>query len=181
MLMRTPSVHSVYLSLISLSLLIHFIPWQAEGGQAVRASATLDSKLIGILEKVHIGENKDLEFFAKIDSGAETSSIHAQNIVTYNKQVDDKEVLFVEFETIDESGKRYKIDRPVVKIDNVRSSLGRSRRFYIQEKIWIGSDAYFVNVNLADRTHLKRKFLVGKNVLNDHYVIDTSSVMLTSR
>lgn len=178
--MTSRRVHIIYLSLITLSLSGYFIPAKQAVIRAARAPASVNSKMIGNVETVHVGENKDLEYSAKIDSGAESSSIHAKNISTFHRIENGRAVLYVEFETMDENLQKKVIIRPVVKIDDVKSALGTKQRFFINEKVWIGGDSYLVQVNLADRSHLKRKFLVGKNVLDERYIIDTSSQMLIS-
>lgn len=173
--MTSKKVHIIYLSLLTVSILSHFGLYE-NVEVASRAPASESYKMIGNLEKVQFGENKDLQFYAKIDSGAESSSIHAENISTFYRD----NVLHVKFDTIDEFGNEKSFERPVVKIDDVKSALGKTRRYFIQEKIWIGNDLHFVNVNLANRSHLKRKFLIGKNVLDSGYYIDTSGKMLVT-
>ncbi len=169
-------VHIIYLSLLTFSLAGQFLSFKEAAFTPARnpASEVIDPKLIGNLEEVHFGEKKDLHFYAKIDTGAESSSIHAQKIKTFTKEVKGKDVLYVQFETIDERFKTRTFVRPVVKIGEVKSALGISRRYFIREKIWIGNAFHYVNVNLADRSHLKRKFLVGKNILDEGYLINTS-------
>lgn len=177
--MTSPRVHIIYLSLLAVSLLSHFAFYEHLEDES-RSPASENHKMIGNLERVHIGENKDIQFYAKIDSGAESSSIHAQNIRTFYKNEKGSEILYVRFDTTDEFNQKKTFERPVVKIDDVKSALGKTRRFFVQEKIWIGDDFHFVNVNLADRSHLKRKFLIGKNVLDSGYYINTSEKMLVS-
>jgi hypothetical protein len=173
-------VHGIYLSLLSLSLLGNLFLGGESSMTPERFPAAQSSKMIGNLEKVHIGENKDLQFFAKIDSGAESSSIHAKNISTFEKFENGHPVLYVKFETMDENSLQRTLVRPIVKIDEVRSALGSNLRYFIREKVWIGDSFFYVNVNLADRSRLKRKFLVGKNILDENYIINTSAVSLTS-
>jgi len=177
--MASPKVHIIYLSLLALSILSHFSFYE-QLEETYRGPASESYKMIGNLERIHIGENKDLQFYAKIDSGAESSSIHAENISTFYKEENGSEILYVKFDTIDEHNQKKTFERPVVKIDDVKSALGKTRRFFVQEKIWIGDDYHFVNVNLADRSHMKRKFLIGKNVLDSGYYINTSEKMLVS-
>lgn len=172
--MTTRRVHIFYLSLLSLSLVGNFFAFKSEQSTALREPAAVDSKLIGNLEEVHFGENKDLQFNAKIDTGAESSSIHAENIQTFKKIENGVPVLYVKFQTRDENFQTRIYTRPVVKIGEVKSALGTTQRYFIREKIWIGNAYHYVNVNLADRSHLKRKFLVGKNILDEGYLINTS-------
>jgi hypothetical protein len=178
--MTSRRVHIVYLSLLSLSLLGYLIPEKDLSHEIERAPASLNSRMIGNLEKVHIGEDKDLIYYAKIDSGAESSSLHAQNITTFDRLENGSPVSYVKFETIDENELHKVLVRPIVKVSEVRSALGSNLRYFIREKVWIGDSFYYVNVNLADRSRLKRKFLIGKNILDENYIINTSAVSLTS-
>lgn len=173
--MTTKRIHIFYLSLLSLSLVGNFLSYREELISLNREPASVeDSKLIGNLEEVHFGENKDLQFNAKIDTGAESSSIHAEKIKTFSKIENGRSVLYVNFQTRDENFHTREYTRPVVKVGEVKSALGTSQRFFIREKIWIGNAYHYVNVNLADRSHLKRKFLVGKNILDEGYLVNTS-------
>ena len=174
--MSSRKVHIFYLSLLTLLVLSHFVrfPKSADVTKRAPASQVIDPRLIGHLEEVHVGENKDLHFYAKIDTGAESSSIHAENITPFKKQENGRSVLYVRFDTVDENFKTRTFIRPVVKIGEVKSALGTSQRYFIREKIWIGDAVHSVNVNLADRSHLKRKFLVGKNILDEGYLINTA-------
>ncbi|MBA2403298.1 MAG: ATP-dependent zinc protease [Bdellovibrionales bacterium] len=178
--MTSRRVHLAYLSILALSVMGYFIPAKNLELPVEREPASLHSKMIGNLERIHIGENKDLQYFAKIDSGAESSSIHAKNIETFQKVENGQPVLYVKFETIDENFLQKTLIRPIVKVDEVRSALGSNLRYFIREKVWIGDSFYYVNVNLADRSRLKRKFLVGKNILDENYIINTSAISLTS-
>lgn len=178
--MTSRRVHITYLSLLGFSLLGYLLPHKPLVVNIERAPATVASRMIGNLEKVHVGEDKDLQYFAKIDSGAESSSIHAENISTFEKLENGNPVSYVKFETIDENSLHRVLIRPVVKVSEVRSALGSKMRYFIREKVWIGDNYYYVNVNLADRSRLKRKFLIGKNILDENYIINTSAVSLTS-
>lgn len=159
----------------------YFLPARNPEVVSHRSPASLHSRMIGNLEKVHVGENKDLQYFAKIDSGAESSSIHAENITTFQKLENGSPVLYVKFETEDENSTQRTLVRPIVKVDEVRSALGAKLRYFIREKVWIGDSVYSVNVNLADRSRLKRKFLIGKNILDENYIINTSKISLISQ
>lgn len=172
--MRTKRIHIFYLSLLSLSLAGNFYFFHEELHDNGRGPASIDSKLIGNLEEVHFGENRDLQLNAKVDTGAESSSLHAEKIHPFTKIENGVAVLYVNFQTRDENFKTRSFTRPVVKMGEVKSALGTSQRYFIREKIWIGEGYHYVNVNLADRSHLKRKFLVGKNILDEGYLVNTA-------
>ncbi len=136
------------------------------------ASTNMEKPILGAFEFVELGQDKGFGFIAKIDSGAETSSIHATDIQAQFKDG----MQFVSFTTVDDLGKVQRLTRQVLKLDTVKSASGTGVRYFIQETIWIGDSSYDIEVNLADRKHLSRKFLIGKNLLKvGNYMIDTTT------
>lgn len=129
-----------------------------------------DSRIVGSSEEVWFGPNRELYFHAKIDSGAESSSIHASKILSFTK---DKKV-FVEFETMDDKGVTQTYTRQVSKVDEVKNSLGAHKRYFFYETVWIGHLPYYAELNVTDRSHLSKRFLVGKNILKKGFLIDSS-------
>lgn len=142
-------------------------------------------KVLGHSETVFFGEDRDMVFDAKVDSGAATSSIHATNVETFQKSVIDngvvKELLYVRFKTEDDLGRPSEIERMVSRVDQVRSASGISTRYFFRETVWIHDQSYEVELNLADRSHLSKKMLVGRNLLNKGYLIDTQQSYVATR
>lgn len=157
---------------------------QSEGAMRCPAS-TPEMKIVGNSETVFFGEDRDLVFDAKVDSGAETSSIHAVNIETFQKTIVDngvvKELLFVRFKTEDDLGRPRELERMVSRIDQVKNATGVSTRYFFREVVWIHDHSYEVELNLADRSQLSKKMLVGKNVLNQGYLIDTQKAYVATQ
>jgi hypothetical protein len=149
------------------------------------ASIEEEKIIIGHSETIFLGDNKSLVFDAKVDSGAETSSIHAIDIHAFPRQVlengETKELLFVRFKTEDDTGQKQLIERMVSRIDQVRSASGTSTRYFFREKVWINNTPYEIEINLADRSALSKKMLVGKNLLNQGYLIDTNKSYVVTR
>lgn len=139
-----------------------------------RAPASVDfedeAKIVGSSEEVWFGPNRELYFHAKIDSGAESSSIHASKITSYTKNGK----LFVEFETRDDKGVTQIYKRQVSKVDEVKNSLGAHKRYFFYETVWISHLPYYAELNVTDRSHLSKRFLVGKNILKQGFLIDSS-------
>jgi hypothetical protein len=152
-----------------------FFESQATRGIA-SVSEEMDNKIIGSSEEVWFGAGKELYFHAKIDSGAESSSIHASKITSYTKSGK----MFVEFETMDDKNIAKKYSREVSKIDEVKNSLGAHKRYFFYETVWIGHLPYYAELNVTDRSHLSRRFLVGKNILKQGFLIDSSQEKMTS-
>jgi hypothetical protein len=148
------------------------------------AQSQVDRPVMGHLETVKLGVEQPLYFEAKIDSGAEVSSIHAENIHAFTKVMregkEKKEILYVQFTTIDDKNQSHELTHLVSRIDQVKSSLGISTRYFFKDTVFINNQPMEIEINLADRSNLSRKFLIGRNILNQGYLIDTSrSYVLT--
>ena len=139
---------------------------------------SLDTKILGHSEVIQLGEEKGLVYDAKIDSGAHTSSVHAKNIETFVKtvkgQTGSQGVMYVRFDTEDAQGKKMRLEKMVSRIHQVKSASGVSSRYFFMDSIWINSKKYEIEINLADRSHLSKKMLLGKNLINQGYLIDTT-------
>lgn len=149
------------------------------------ASAPEVKTIIGHSEVIQVGEHKELTFDAKVDSGAQTSSIHAVDIQTSLKKVTEngetKELLFVSFLTVDDAGKKRRLERMVSRVDQVRSASGVSTRYFFRERVWFHDDSFEVEINLADRSHLSKKMLIGKNLIQQGYIIDATKAYVVSQ
>lgn len=157
---------------------------KAEAGRCP-ASVEEDKTIIGHSETVFFGVEKSMVFDAKVDSGAETSSIHALNILAFSRKVtengEEKDLLFVRFNTADDAGRTRQLERMVSRIDQVRSASGTSTRYFFREVVWVDDQSYEIEINLADRSALSKKMLIGKNLLNQGYLIDTNQAYVITR
>ena len=157
---------------------------EAETGRCP-ASVEEDKTIIGHSETVFFGVEKSMVFDAKVDSGAETSSIHALHIMAFSRKVmendEEKELLFVRFTTADDAGRTRQLERMVSRIDQVRSASGTSTRYFFREVVWVDDQSYEIEINLADRSALSKKMLIGKNLLNQGYLIDTNQAYVITR
>lgn len=140
--------------------------------------------IIGHSETVFLGQSRELVYDAKVDSGAESSSLHATQIHTFVKNIKEqgaiKELLFVRFQTRDDLGRERSIERMVSRIDQVKNAIGVSTRYFFHETIWVNERSYDVEISLADRSNLSKKMLLGKNLLNQGYLIDTEKAYVVT-
>ncbi|MDN6320662.1 MAG: RimK/LysX family protein [Marinobacter sp.] len=128
--------------------------------------------------KVVIGEVEDfylagpgLIYKARIDSGAETSSIDARNVTRFERDgsnwvrfdvpVPDSE----EFTTLEkEISRRVKV---------IQASTNEAeRRVVVELQFTIGDHQQVAEFTLADRSNLTYQVLIGRNVLRDVMLID---------
>lgn len=140
-------------------------------------SEALQKVIIGRVEWIQTTDPV-VKFRARIDTGAQTCSIHAEKI----KEVNKEGVPYVEFVTIDEEGERHTFLKKIVKTTVVKSTSGNSvKRYVIKLDLLFGGRQISANVNLNDRTHLKHKFLVGRNLMLGDYIVDVSQSRLLDK
>ena len=134
---------------------------------------------VGQQIQIKLGASQ-IPFNSKVDSGAETSSIHATDIKITWREENHRKVAYVNFQIVDDEGKAHQLFRRVFKIDDVKNANGKNTRFYIREKIWIGDRFSEIDVSLIDRSTMTFKFLLGKNALIKFgFVIDPQKDIIT--
>lgn len=122
-------------------------------------------RLIGPTETVEISE-ASIGFLGRVDTGATTTSLHAESI-----RMEDGAVRFT---LVGPDGERVPVSRPVAKIDTVRSATGSERRVFVEFTLRHEGLAKSVLVNLKDRSHMTYPLLLGRNWLKDDYLVDVS-------
>lgn len=134
-------------------------------------------KLIGTTEYVRLpGIGKAKYLSAKIDTGADSSSIWASDIKQEENTLYYK--LFAPGSAY-YSGKLHKTDR--FKITSVKSSFGHEEiRYKVRLRIEIGEIIYTSWFTLADRSRNSYPILIGKNFLKNRFVVDVSRNYLQS-
>ena len=139
------------------------------------AKATTAGKMnlpiVGAVEWVTV-EPGDLRMEARIDTGAESTSIHAEDIQLVEK--DGKR--WVHFSLVDPaSGEKVPLERRLQKKVKIRQSDSEKQTRYVVE-LWIslGKIRSLIEVTLSDRDHMEYPILIGRNMLVDTVIVDVS-------
>lgn len=147
---------------------------------ALAGPATVETQpqklVVGRRENVWV-EDLQLALPARVDTGAETASLDARNIVPFER--DGK--AWVRFDIRDpESEKMLSLERRMVREALVvqASSDEPERRPVIELGIQLGSVRQLAEFTLSDRSHLDYQMLVGRNILRDVMLVDVSAVNL---
>lgn len=116
-----------------------------------------------------------IELEAKLDSGAENSSLHVERQRFFRRDGER----WVRFTVEGESGRRVAFERKLVRKAAIRRHSGRSDvRPVVSLAICLGSVAKRVEVNLVDRSGFDYPLLIGRSFLAGAYLVDTSAGML---
>ncbi|MEM9532546.1 MAG: ATP-dependent zinc protease [Pseudomonadota bacterium] len=110
---------------------------------------------------------------ARVDSGAETSSLSATDVVEFERDGDDW-VRFTFEHDNDES--TVQLELPIVRTALIRQAgvPKPERRVVVDMAIRLGRELQTTEFTLTDRSHMTYPVLLGRAFLRDLYVIDVS-------
>ncbi len=134
--------------------------------------------VVGRLERIWV-EDLQLALPARIDTGAETASLDARNIRSFERDGDP----WVRFEIPHPRGEEpLQLERPLVREALViqASSDEPERRPVIELGIQLGPVRQLAEFTLSDRSHLDFQMLVGRNILRDVMLVDVSEANLVA-
>jgi hypothetical protein len=136
----------------------------------------LDQKIVaGIVEPIAIGAS-GIVVDAKIDTGADSCSLNAQNIQSFEKDG----VKWVRFEVTGRDGRSETLEAAVVRAVRIKRGVGSSpARPVVRLPVCLGGVQREVEVNLADRRRYAYPALVGRNFLAGYVVVDSARKRLT--
>ena len=117
-----------------------------------------------------------MSFPVKLDTGADVSSMHAQNIKLYKKDGID----MVDFVYENEQGDKQSFTRKVVRMMTIKAKDGEKANFrpVVKMDVQIGDIKEKVKVNLQDRSRFKYSMIVGKNFLRHGVVVTSDKTFL---
>jgi hypothetical protein len=123
-------------------------------------------RVIGQTAKVGIAE-ASMEFIGRVDTGAATTSMHAESI-----QVDGD---MVSFTLTGEDGRQIYLCQPIARKGTVRNAARSEERIFVELTLTHEGRAKQVLVNLNNRSGLTYPILLGRNWLQDEYLVDVSN------
>jgi hypothetical protein len=145
-------------------LLLAYIFWPGSS-----AAADAHKQVVGAVEDVVI-EALDLHYRARIDTGAQTSSIHAEDIeIDPQGDAVDKPITF---RLVDERGESRRVETRVARVLTVRTAEGSERRYAVPLTVRWRDTSKSVLFTLNDRSHMHYRLLLGRNWLHGDFVVD---------
>lgn len=134
------------------------------------AGARIRPQRFGWREKIILSPELRWELDAKLDTGADTSSLDARNI----RRVRFKGKRYVRFSIEDpESGEVVSLRRPYVRTVRIRRHDGdHQRRYVVLMSICLGSEQRTIEVTLTDRDVFDNPMLLGRSALEGLAIVD---------
>lgn len=127
-------------------------------------------------EKLIVGHVENVRVFpggltlqAKIDTGADHSSLNAQAVERFVRGA----TTWVRFSLTDRENRSVVIERPVLRTARIRRHAGLvEERDVLLLGICLGSIFKEVEINIVDRSGLSYKMLIGRSFLNGDFLVD---------
>ncbi len=114
------------------------------------------------------------EIEARVDTGAKSSSLHAEKI----EEIEKKGVSFVAFVVPAAGNRRFETDEFTVR--RIKSSNGQiERRYAVQITAMLYGEKYKTDFTLASRPTMKFPVLLGRRILKNNFVVDVSRFNLS--
>ncbi len=136
----------------------------------------LDGKiLLGEVELVTL-DPPGVSYKARIDTGATGTSVHATNIVRFERDGQN----WVRFDMDNPDGEPITVEREVVRRVRVRQvDLDEySRRLVVSMAMTIGSISQQVEFSLNDRSDMEYPVLIGRNFLRNTAIVDVGQELI---
>jgi hypothetical protein len=138
-------------------------------------SALSAPEVIGYVERVILTDHQFV-FDAKIDTGADNTSMHIDNY----KLVKKDGVNRIRFEFTDKDGEHVVLERKLIKITKIkRKLLPAAKRPVISLFVCVGGIGKEVPVNLVNRGKFRYKVLIGRSFLKGSFLVDSGARFTT--
>jgi hypothetical protein len=135
-------------------------------------------EFVGWRESVSLPDFKLLDLKAKIDTGAKTSALHAEEI----EYVTIKGKKYVRFLFESEDGVKKSIRSPFLEEREIKSSTGQKTiRPVVKTKIRMGKSEFEIEVTLIKRDLMGFKMLIGREALNGRFLINPARSYLLKK
>lgn len=132
-------------------------------------------KVIGWIERVKVYPG-NIEFFAKIDTGADSTSLNAPK---YKREVrDDGE--WVTFNAVNRFGKSTRFEAKIVRIARIKRHRGPTQlRPVIMLGLCLGNTYRMTPVSIVDRSRFNYQLLVGRRYMAGYFAVDAHATFTT--
>lgn len=137
--------------------------------QAVAENSEL--KIIGWIENVKIMP-ENFELTAKIDTGADNSSLDVTDLQNFTRQ--GKE--WLRFKVMSNNEKIQTFERPLKRYTHIKRKRAEPiKRPVVTMQLCLGGHTYLTPVNLATRKDFKYRMLIGRSFLKGRFLVDSAA------
>ncbi|MEZ8963442.1 ATP-dependent zinc protease [Vibrio cyclitrophicus] len=137
-----------------------------------RSDYLLKSEPLFKVGHIEVVEVNGMKFPAKLDTGADVSSMNAVNIKRFKKDGQD----MVSFTYQNNQGDKQDFTKPVIDVMRIKAKKGEkvNIRPVVEMKVKLGDLEKEVRVNLQDRSRFEYSMILGKNFLKHGAVVSSN-------
>lgn len=129
-----------------------------------------EKEVVGYMEKVKVYPD-GIVIHAKLDTGADYSSLNAEDITEFDKNGKK----WVRFMVRNRFGEQVRLERPIKRVARIKQQDGGAqKREVIRLGICIGGAYMEEEVNLVNRSKFTSQMLVGRSFLAGTVIVDPS-------
>lgn len=135
-----------------------------------KTEETRTTNIIGAIEPFYILPMKSA-FYARVDTGAETSSIDVENLKRFER--DGKK--WVSFDIVnDRSQETYHFEKRILKRVKIKRIQKEEHRLKVMMDIKIAGQKIKTPFTLAERGDFEFQGLIGRSLISGRFIVDTS-------
>ncbi len=155
-----------------IMLIAHAIPAQSQA--ASTRNAIGDRVIAGYIENAWLGE-PTIKVEAKLDTGADNSSLNASNYREFKKGSQT----YVALKISNSEGRTTLIEKPIIRRASIRrANTGTVVRPVILLKVCVAGVTSEVEFTLTDRSGLSYQILIGRSFLADKILVESNHTFL---
>ena len=124
-----------------------------------------------------VGEDESqLEFVARVDTGAATCSLHAaeKQVLDAGQYMESNIGKQVRFRVENRQGDSQWLERTIAEVRKIRTSEGEETRYLVPMTLTVEDVEREVLVSLNDRSRMTYPMLLGRNFLAGEFVVDVA-------
>ena len=136
--------------------------------------------VIGHAEYINLPELGIAQLTVRVDTGAQTSSLHVDNI--QRTDLDSKPAVSFDIHPeIHNVEKTVRCTALLHDVRKVKSSNGMSeQRYVIKTPAMLGDHTWDIEITLTDRSDMTYLMLLGRQALGSHFYIDAANAFVAS-
>lgn len=133
-------------------------------------------EVIGWVENVGVSSSNTI-VKAKIDTGADSSSLHCECITPYERDGEQ----WVRFTVTDVNEQTIPYEKKIIRTTKVKRHFGEvQERIVVRMGICIGDQYGETDVSLVDRSGFNYSMLIGRKYLKDKFIVDPGETFMSN-
>lgn len=128
------------------------------------------NNVIGEVEPIYLLPMKS-PFLSRIDTGATTSSLDAEDIKHFERDGQK----WVAFSVVNrETNEKYSFEKPIVKGIRIKRIGDNEHRTIVSMSVKMGGETFNADFTVAERKNFEYQTLIGRNILSGRAIVDVS-------